>query len=223
MASARESLCLLAVLLTATTAARAQQPLRSYAVEQEASTLWVVTHRAGLLGFLGHEHAILSTDWTATVCGADPVSSGAQASVTIPTKSLVIDSDSARALGGLGDGPGPEDREEIQRKLLAPEGLDAEAHPRIELRVDSVAPREGDGVRAFGRLTVRSVTRDIATTLDLEELEGGRLRISGKVQVRQTDFGIEPESVAGVVNVADEVDLYVRLVLTPTGEACPLR
>jgi hypothetical protein len=200
--------------------AGAQEPLRAYTVDPDASALWVVTHRSGLLGFLGHEHAIIPLEWSASLCAADPLPRSAHGSVVIGTASLVIDSDSARALADLGDGPGEDDRLEIQEKLLDPERLDAEGHPEIELRVDSVAPEREGSVVGFGRLTIRGVTLDVAVPLQVDRDPDSRLTLAGQVRVRQTDFGIEPESVARVVNVADEVDLHVRLVAARGEEAC---
>jgi pimeloyl-ACP methyl ester carboxylesterase len=190
-------------------------------IDQDASSLWIRTHRAGLLSFLGHEHAIIPLDWSATVCAADPVPASAHGSVMIRTGSLEIDSDAARALAGLGDGPGEDDRAELSANLLGPDGLDAEAHPDIELRVDSVAPDDDGAFEGFARLTVRGVTRDIPIALEeVQSSPDGRLTLAGRTTVRQRDFGIEPESVAGVVKVADEVDLHMRLVAAATEGAC---
>jgi hypothetical protein len=209
-----------ALALWAGARAQAQEPLRSYAVDPDASSLWVVTHRSGLLGFLGHEHAIIPLEWSASLCAADPLPRSAHGSVVIRTASLVIDSDSARALAGMGEGPGEDDRREMQEKLLDPERLDADGHPEIELRVDSVAPEDEGSVVGFGRLTIRGVTLDVAVPLQVDRDPDSRLTLAGQVRVRQTDFGIEPESVARVVNVADEVDLYVGLVAARGDTVC---
>jgi hypothetical protein len=215
------AVCTLVLCASAPAGAQeAREPLRAYTVDPDASALWVHTHKSGLFGFLGHEHAFIPLEWSASLCAADPLPRSAHGSIVIRTASLVIDSDSARALAGLGDGPGEDDQRDMQEKLLDPERLDAEGHAEIELRVDSVAP-EGEGsVVGFGRLTIRGIERDITVPLDVEFAETGELRLSGQLEVRQTDFGIEPESVARVVNVADEVDLHVRLLATPGDRAC---
>lgn len=209
-----------AVVLCTSAPAQAQEPLRAYTVDPDASALWVHTHKAGLFGFLGHEHAIIPLEWSASLCAADPLPRSAHGSVVIRTASLVIDSDSARALAGLDDGPGEDDRRDMQEKLLDAERLDAEGHAEIELRVDSVAPQDDGSVVGSGRLTIRDIEREITIPLDVEFAETGELWLSGQLEVRQTDFGIEPESVASVVNVADEVDLHVRLVATAGDRAC---
>jgi hypothetical protein len=49
------------------------------------------------------------------------------------------------------------------------------------------------------------------------ERKGGRLVAEARFRLRQTDFGIEPVSVAGVVKVKDELDLEAHIVATCAG------
>ena len=136
-----------------------QETLRSYVVDQGRSSLYLVTHKAGLLSFLGHEHAIVPGEWAAELCLAEPIPRSAHGSVVIQARSLVIDSDSARALAGLGGGPGEDDVLEIQSKMLDAEHLDAQAYPEIVLEIDSVTA-EGEGsLVAFGRFTLHGITQ----------------------------------------------------------------
>jgi len=193
---------------------------RRYIVDGARSAIWVVTHRSGLLSFLGHEHAIVPAEWSAELCLDDPVRPGARGSIVIRTASLVIDSDSARDLAGLGHGPGEEDVREIQRKLLDTEHLDAEGFPEIRLDLLSVQQATDDGVIARVRLALRGVTREFELPVRVETLDDRAVRLTGELQIRQRDFGIEPESVAHVVNVSDEVDLRFRLVAVPTTRPC---
>ena len=191
-----------------------------------ASDVYVVTRKSGLFSFLGHEHAIVPMEWSGSLCVASPQKPGARGFVLIRTPSLVIDSDSARALAGLGDGPGEDDVEEIQRKLLDPSNLAAEAHPEIRLESTVEGMGEGEGqLRMRTRLTVKGQSREFEHPAEIGGVEGGEapggaLRIRGTLEIRQTAFGIEPASVAGVVNVEDEVELHFDLVTTPTGSAC---
>jgi hypothetical protein len=43
-------------------------------------------------------------------------------------------------------------------------------------------------------------------------LESGGFRFSGEFAVRQIDFGIQPESIAGVVKVADPVTIRFDVI-----------
>ncbi len=189
----------------------------------EQSNLYVVTHRAGALGFLGHEHAILATDWSATLCfdPQAPASSPVGGEITVSTKALRIDTDPARRLAGLGKGPGEEDVRKLQQKVLAPDNLAAENHPRLHFKLRSVTPGEGGKLEARGTITVRGVTESVRFPVQVEPLRTDRVRLLGQLRLKQTAFGIKPESVAGVVNVADAVDVHFEILARPTGEGCP--
>ena len=47
----------------------------------------------------------------------------------------------------------------------------------------------------------------------IESPNDGTTRLSGVLRVRQRDFGIEPESKAGLVKVSNDVDLHFLLVV----------
>ncbi len=199
----------------------AQEAPRSYVVDQERSSLFLVTHRAGLLSFFGHEHAIVPGEWRAEMCLAEPILRSAHGKVVIQSRSLVIDSDSARALAGLGGGPGEDDVLEIQGKMLDAEHLDAQAYPEIVLTIDSVASdRERSTLVGYGRFTLHGITRDVTVPMRVESPNDGTTRLSGVLRVRQRDFGIEPESTAGLVKVSNDVDLHFLLVAVPTDRPC---
>lgn len=217
----RHPINLFAVALVTALAAGAPPPdLQRYAVDRDASRLYVVVHRAGLFSFLGHEHAIVPERWSAEMCLADPVPAGAHASLTLETESLIIDSDPARTLAGLGDGPDDDTRAELQTKMLDPEHLDAASFPEIRLDLHATEGVDDEQVRVAGTIAVHGVTRDVAFPVHLDHTDQGTLLMRGTLRIRQRDFGIEPESKAGLVKVADQVDLQFSLLASPTGERC---
>lgn len=193
---------------------------RTYVVERNASSLYVVTHKAGLLSFLGHEHAIVPLEWSARLCLADPVASGSTGSVTIHTASLVVDSDSARALAGLGGGPGADDRRDIQAKMLDADHLDAGSFPEIRLQLSVAESTDSTPVVAEGTLDLHGVERNVRVPVTVEQQTEGTVRLSGALRIRQRDFGIEPESRAGVVKVSNDVDLHFSISAVATDASC---
>ncbi len=197
-----------------------QETLRSYVVDQERSSLFLVTHRAGLLSFFGHKHAIVPGEWGAELCLAEPIPRSAHGNVVIQSRSLAIDTDSARALAGLGSGPDADDVLEIQGKMLDAEHLDAQAYPEIVLKIDSVAGDGEGSLVGFGRFTLRGITQDVSVPMRIESPNDGTTRLSGVLRIRQRDFGIEPESKAGLVKVSNKVDLHFLLVAAPTDQPC---
>lgn len=201
-------------------------PTRFEAVSDSSSVV-AVTGRAGLLSFLGHEHAIRAPEWSATLC-LDPDRHGrGRADLSVVAASLEVDSDTARALADLGDGPGEDDREEIRTKMLGPENLAAEEYPEIRIEAVSTADDAGapDGeameeLPVAVAVTVRGRRVEYEGEVAFARASDGTVRIEGEVEIELRDFGIEPESVAGVVNVANEVDLLLRLFARPTAERC---
>lgn len=181
-------------------------------VDREASWFVAVTERAGMLGFLGHRHALLATEWTAELRydGHDP--SAASVRVVVPTAAVRIDTERGRELAGLDRGPDAETVGELQAKVLGPENLAADEHPELRFvstRVERTGLRT---LRVAGELTIRGETRSVTVPVKVETLRDGRTRFTGTLTIEQTAFGIEPESVAGVVNVADAVEVRFRLV-----------
>jgi polyisoprenoid-binding protein YceI len=61
-------------------------------------------------------------------------------------------------------------------------------------------------------LLLRGGAREITVPVRVARLESGAFRFSGEFDVRQTDFGIQPESIAGVVKVADPVTIRFDVI-----------
>lgn len=218
----RFTMATLGVTLLSIAATRPSPPpeLHTYAVNEAASELYVVVHRAGLLSFLGHEHAIVPVRWSSELCLDDSLSAGAHASLVVETASLVIDSDSARALAGMEGGPSAEDRETIQARMLGPAYLAAADFPWIRLELRSAGTGGNARVAVRGSITLRGVTRDFELPVAVERADTGRLALTGVLRIRLRDFGIEPESRAGVVKVSNDVDLHFAISASPTQQGC---
>jgi polyisoprenoid-binding protein YceI len=196
----------------------AQQP-RELRVDAAGSRIYVVTHRTGLLSFLGHEHAILAPRWTAQLCWDAPLHAGSRAELIVDARALEIDRDSVRVLAGLGSGPSPQQRMQIERKLHDAAHLGTEQYPELTFRSRSVRAA-GDTLFVRGALTIRDRTRDVELPVLVQRGSASDVLLTGVLQLRQRDFGIRPESIAGVVKVADPVDLHVVLRARATGNGC---
>ena len=204
-----------ALLLCANFAAYAQRTALS--VETTTSHTYAVTHRTGLLSFLGHEHVITAPKWTSDVC-LDRSAGDSFARFVIDARALIIDADSSRRLAGLGGGPSPSQRQQIQTKMLDAAHLNVAEFPEMRFETVSVK-RDKTALRVEGRLTIRGVTQVVAFPASLEENQD-RITLTAKITFKQSAFGIKPESIAGLVKVADPVDLHIRLAATETSGAC---
>ena len=186
----------------------------AFDLDAAKSQLTVLVYRTGPLARLGHNHAITSRQLTGMVwIGSTVATSGFE--IRVPVASLVVDDPAARAAAGA-EFPGAvpdEARSGTTANMLRAEVLDAEHFSDIDVRAESAA---GTWQQAVVHATVRlkDMRREMDVPVELH-VEDGAVTASGAFQVRQTDFGIAPFSVAGgAVQVADVVD--VRFDITAT-------
>lgn len=216
MASCAASLTFLGLLLFAAPSVAQRTPV-VLQVDGAASRIYVVTHRTGLLSFLGHEHSILAHKWSADVCLDEPTHAASRATLSIDARALDIDADSARVLAGLGGGPSEKQRTQIYAKLHDTKGLATAQHSEIRFETVRVTETGAGQLRIHGRMTIKGVTREVQLPVTVQRHDSGQMVFAGKTSFRQSDFGIRPESIAGVVKVADVVDLHVSIIGRPAG------
>lgn len=185
-----------------------------YRIDTQESWVVAVTEKAGALGFLGHQHSVLVTDWTAEIDWRPDEPGASRARVTVPARSLRIDTERGRELAGLDEGPSADDVAELQEKMLSAENLAAAEHPELRFEVTGVERLGGGDLEVEGRLTLRGQARTVRFPVKVEPArDGGATVFTGSFTVKQTELGIEPESVAGVVKVADPVEVRFRVVV----------
>lgn len=176
-----------------------------YAVDVGASRVRVHLARSGLLKFLGHDHEIdapLAAGTVRVVAGD-------------PARSTVRLSFDARALAIV---PGTEpaaDIAKVEPRMRGPEVLNAALHPTIVFESTSVAGEETRpghfSLRARGTLWLKGRSFPIEVPVELR-LSADDLRATGEVGLRLRALGIEPPSVASVVNVANNFRLRFDLL-----------
>ena len=186
----------------------------TYRIDTRESWVVAVTEKAGALGFLGHRHSVLVTDWTAEIDWRPSEPGASRAHVTVPTAALRIDTERGRELAELEEGPSADDVAELQETMLSPENLAASEHPEIRFEVTGVERTGARDLEVEGRLTLRGRSRTVRFPVRVEPGRGGGATyFSGSFTVHQSDFGIEPESIAGVVKVADPVVVRFRIAV----------
>lgn len=219
-------------------------------VLRDDSTLYAVTHRAGLFGFLGHEHAVTAESWSVDLCYLEDVD-GSFISVTVPTGSVRLDTERGLELAGLTSSPDPDTVSDLQMQMLGPEFLHADMFPQLRFASTAVSRASGEAagdagdadsgtrdeaagttesdatdataatdLQIDGELTIHGRSNPIEFPVRVERSDTGTFRFSAHVQFRMTDFGITPENTAGVVAVADEMDVYVDIAAQRTGNVC---
>lgn len=189
---------------------------RTYVVDAAASNVEVLLHRAGALSALGHNHAIVATDFTGQVVVDPAALASAQAELRFPVRSLVVDAPQARKKAGFTKAVSESDRADVRVTMLSAKQLHAKAHPFITATLEACS-----GTLPQLSLRVRIQLRGVARTLAIPatvRLTDKSLHVSAAFKLRQSDFGYEPFSTAlGLVAVEDLADVRVELVAHRTG------
>jgi polyisoprenoid-binding protein YceI len=181
-------------------------PEQTYTIDPGRSRAAIEVGKSGALSFAaGHTHEVLASGiaGTMTVDPADPARS---------TGRVTID---ASALKVSGKGEPADDVPKVQETMAGPQVLDVEHYPTITFVITSIAIKTNqetslDGV-VTGRLTLRDVTRSITVPV-AARLEGQTLIATGRFALKQTDYGIKPVSVGGVVSVKDALNISFDIV-----------
>jgi len=177
---------------------------RVYAVDPAGSSFLIAVGRSGLFSFAGHNHEVLASGIEGQVV-ADP-QDVARSSVTLHFR--------AAGLRVTGKGEPAEDVVKVQAKMEGPDVLDVARFGEIVFRSSGVEGREAGGVwnlRVTGELSLRGMTRTLTLPLRVT-LADDRIEATGQLVLKQTDFGIKPVSVAGVVKVKDELGCDYKIV-----------
>lgn len=180
---------------------------RTYTLDPEASSVRIHVGRAGLLSFAGHEHEVVAPLAGGRIV-ADPE--------RLEASSVELSFDAAALKVEDPDGPAG-DIPEVQAKMESPDVLDVESHPRIRFTSREVTGGpSGDGgdlwrLRVVGDLELHGVTREVALRGSVRLAEHA-LTVAGELELKQSEWGIDPVSVAGVVKVRDELLIRFSLV-----------
>ncbi|MDX9975996.1 MAG: YceI family protein [FCB group bacterium] len=216
--------CLLA--LTTTLSAGTE-----YSVDASSAVFAVVTHKAGAVAALAHDHFIQPNAFTVDASAAGDRSQ-AEFHVKFPVAALQIDDVQLQqkyipALKKAGimrksfTKISDKDRGLVREHMLAEGQLDAEQFPEIEaklLRLEKKPVKMGETTfeyEAVMALTVRGKTVEHPFGVNVTEEEGG-VRIEGAGRYKFTDFGFEPYSgLMGLVRNEDVFYVYADFTATP--------
>jgi polyisoprenoid-binding protein YceI len=186
-------------------AATSAQP-QVFVVDPEASQVRIHLGRAGLLKFLGHEHQIDA-----------PLARGRiEIDTEDPTRSRVDLYWDAPLLAVVPGTEPEKDIPEVEERMRGPEVLDVEHHSGIrfwsfEILVEKAEPQAGAWrLRIRGGLELKGARHTVEIPLEVRRV-GRTLVATGEVELRLRHLGVEPPSVAGVVNVSDKFRLVFEV------------
>jgi polyisoprenoid-binding protein YceI len=183
-----------------------------YEIDPQASALHILVYRGGTFAKLGHNHVVSSKSLTGRVWMHRQLArSGFE--IAFPVAELIVDDPDARRVAGDEFPPEiPEaDKQGTRKNMLRAEVLDAESHPRVELKsvkVEGALPAP----QVTARITIKQAARDVVVPLNVR-VTGDRLSATGEFALQQTDFGMKPFSVAmGALEVKDRLDVRFDIV-----------
>jgi polyisoprenoid-binding protein YceI len=165
---------------------------------------WTIDPRASSLTFSASQIGSLINGrfpvWTGEIV-LDPASLGAaRIDIRIETPSVTTNN------------------RDVDSLLKGPNFLDVQKFTQARFVSTAIVAKGGDRYEARGKLTIRSVTRDVALPFTLaigdDTAQPGRFKgtARGRITLKRLDFGVGQNEWAGTGQVADEVTVDVNVV-----------
>jgi polyisoprenoid-binding protein YceI len=185
----------------------AAERARVLRVDPAASLVVIEVRRGGSLARLGHDHVVASHD----VQGYVAPDAG-RADLYVRLDQLVVDEPALRIEAKLDTQPTADEVAGTRRNML--NTLEVARHPYALV---SVAGRVGGRGETAMRVavTLHGVTRALQVPVRVD-VGADAIEVSGRLTLKQTDFGITPMSVlGGAIQVQDPVELRFRVRARP--------
>ncbi len=178
------------LVLAATWQCAAAQPAD---VDTARSSIKVKVQKTGLFSAFAHNHTIES-----------PLASG-----RLDTeKRTALLTFNAKEMKVLDEGVKGSERADIDQTMKSDKVLDVNRFPEIRFVSTSITPQNAGRYQVRGDLTLHGTTRPVEFPISFS-----RDRYSGSVNLKQTDFGIAPVSIAGgAVKVKDVIEVVFEIV-----------
>jgi polyisoprenoid-binding protein YceI len=172
---------------------------RTFTVEPDQSHALIAVGKSGAFSFAGHTHEVEA-----------PLTSGVvHLDADDPSHGDVRLEFNAAAMRVTGKGESASDVPKVTATMLSDAVLDVNRYPAITFESTSVTGKGSAAtldLSVTGKLSIHGQTQTVMAPV-LVRVAGGQLSASGKFVIRQTDFGITPISVGGVVKVRNELSI----------------
>jgi polyisoprenoid-binding protein YceI len=180
--------------------------VRTFSVDRSASRATIEVGKSGVFSFAaGHTHEVVAPSMSGTI----------EVDSAQPSRSSVRITIDAAALKVTGKGESASDVPKVQARMQGSDVLDSAQYPSIGFRSTNIAVERRDGdvldLAVTGELTLRHTTRTVTVPVQAR-LDGGSVRATGRFDLKQTDYGITPVTVGGVVSVKDAVAIAFSIV-----------
>ena len=163
------------------------------AIDVQRSTITVHVGKAGLFSIAGHEHTVDATIESGSLNDSD---ASPQVQFRVEAAKMQV----------RGEGGDKKDQAEIQQTMQE-KVLDSAKYPEITFRSSSVAKSGENQWQVKGDLALHGMTKPVEVSV---KRDGDAY--TGSATIKQTDFGIIPITVGGVVKVKNELQIAFRIV-----------
>jgi hypothetical protein len=189
----------------------------------------VVTHKAGLLSGLGHNHLVFAKSYTAKASLEENNLASFRLEMTVPVANLVVDDPStntawfpqlqkAQILEDAFSEVSEKNRKKIHESMVGNKQLQEKKFPEIRAWVESLNPKMGTigDIETNQELTFKFEIRGVQRSYQVPaavSFENGQLKILAIAPLKFSDFGMEPYSaMLGSVANDDRFHIFVSLI-----------
>lgn len=173
-------------------------------IDAARSLVTIEVRRGGRFAKLGHDHVVASHAVRGYIAPAE-----GRADLSIPLRDLVVDEPALREAAGLDTQPTATDIEGTRANMLS-KVLHVDVHPYAYVALAGVRATAGT-VRVEPMVTLNGLVRTVPADITIEPTPDG-MRVTGRMTVLQTDFGLVPYSVlAGALEVQDALAMRFDL------------
>jgi polyisoprenoid-binding protein YceI len=189
----------------------AAAPLRTFTIDSSASSVRLHVGKTGLVSFAGHEHEVVARSVEGEIDADFEDLSRSSVEVVVDARSLTVSAE------GEPEGDPPQ----VEQAMKGRQVLDAKRFPDIRFRSQQVTAKglspSSYELTVAGDLLLHGTVQPIVVPLRID-LKDDVLTGTGKLILKQTDFGIEPTTAAaGLVKVEDGVTVTFRIVARGKG------
>ena len=188
-----------------------------YEVDTRGTLVQIHVSRAGPLKLFGHNHLISTNAISGWLQYDVKDITGSNFRLSIAATALEVDNPEIRKQAGerYRSSVSQSARNGTRSNMLGPDVLNASRFPLIEVSGRWLQGKlHQPTVQAS--ISLHGVTRSLDAPVSLEP-KGDRLVASGRLSIRQSDFGIKPFSaVGGTLAIADNIDIDYRIIFDKT-------
>jgi len=177
---------------------------RTFTVDTQSSRALIDVGKSGAFSFAGHTHEV-EAPLSSGVVHLDPD--------TLSRSDVRLEFNAA-AMRVTGKGDPPADVPKVTEVMLGDQVLDVKKYPSIVFESTAVTARgalPSLDLSVAGKLTIRGTTKAVTAPVSVR-LDGAMLTATGRFSFKQTDFGIKPISVGGMVKVKDDLAINFTIV-----------